>query len=570
MPVVVTYPGVYIEEIPSGAHTITGVATSITAFMGRAFMGPVATDLDGGPMTIFSFADYQRYFGGLSRDYPMSYAVQDFFLNGGSQAVIARIAGAASPPATRAQLPLIAPFPSPISSPHPAPPSPWVSTGALVLEAANPGTWANGTLFAQVDINGVARAVPNYSQYGVTQADLFNLTIFYQPINGPSATERFINLSVVGANNPNRIDRVLLAQSAYVRAVGPLPTTTPAGWLADWDYFNTYDKPSTPAAEIAQLPSASGGLDSAPLVDTDYILAFENPNGPAALDNVDIFNLLCLPPDSLDTTLTSSDIPVDVWEHAAQYCVNRRAMLIIDSPVLWTTQAKNGKIDPDAIQTPTYFDLNAAQEQNSMIFFPRVVEADPMMKGQTAVFPPCGIIAGLIATTDLQRGVWKAPAGIDTTMGGVVSLDFTMTDNQNGQLNPVGINCLRSFPIIGPVIWGARTLRGADVLEDDYKYIPVRRLTLYIEESLYRGTKWAVFEPNDQTLWDGLRVMINTFMADLQRQGAFYSYFVKCDSSTTTQNDIDNGIVNVLVGFAPVKPAEFVVIQIQQVVGQSS
>jgi hypothetical protein len=149
-----------------------------------------------------------------------------------------------------------------------------------------------------------------------------------------------------------------------------------------------------------------------------------------------------------------------------------------------------------------------------------------------------------------------------------------MTDLENGRLNPLGINCLRSFPIIGRVVWGARTLRGADALADDWKYIPVRRLALFIEESLYRGTKWAVFEPNDEPLWAQLRLGVGAFMQNLFRQGAFQgkspreAYFVRCDKDTTTQNHINLGIVNIHVGFAPLKPAEFVIIKIQQMAGQ--
>ncbi len=149
-----------------------------------------------------------------------------------------------------------------------------------------------------------------------------------------------------------------------------------------------------------------------------------------------------------------------------------------------------------------------------------------------------------------------------------------MTDPENGRLNPLGVNCLRSFPIIGRVVWGARTLRGADVESDEYKYVPVRRLALFIEESLYRGTKWVVFEPNDEPLWAQIRLNVGAFMQNLFRQGAFQgsspkdAYFVKCGKDTTTQNHINLGIVNILVGFAPLKPAEFVIVQLQQMAGQ--
>jgi phage tail sheath protein FI len=156
----------------------------------------------------------------------------------------------------------------------------------------------------------------------------------------------------------------------------------------------------------------------------------------------------------------------------------------------------------------------------------------------------------------------------------VQALTYLLTDGENGRLNPLGVNCLRNFPVYGNVAWGARTLKGADTLASEWKYIPVRRTALFIEESLYRGTKWVVFEPNDEPLWAQIRLNIGAFMHDLFRQGAFQgktpreAYFVKCDKETTTQNDINKGVVNIVVGFAPLKPAEFVIIKIQQMAGE--
>jgi hypothetical protein len=182
-------------------------------------------------------------------------------------------------------------------------------------------------------------------------------------------------------------------------------------------------------------------------------------------------------------------------------------------------------------------------------------------------------VAGVIARTDASRGVWKAPAGLDATLNGVPRLSVSLTDQETGELNPLGINCLRVRPATGPVIWGARTRQGDDRLDSEWRYISVRRLALYIEESLYRGTQWAVFEPNDESLWAQLRLNTGAFMQTLFRQGAFQgqtpqeAYLVKVDKETTTHTDIDRGIVNMIVGFAPLKPAEFVIIKIQQLAG---
>jgi hypothetical protein len=211
---------------------------------------------------------------------------------------------------------------------------------------------------------------------------------------------------------------------------------------------------------------------------------------------------------------------------------------------------------------------------NAAIFFPRIKAPNPLRENQAEAFAPCGTVAGIFARTDATRGVWKAPAGLDATLRGVTGLTVPLTDAENGELNPLGINCLRQVPAAGYVVWGARTTVGNDQLASQWKYIPVRRTALYIEESLYRGTQWAVFEPNDEPLWSQLRLNIGVFMHGLFRQGAFQgqspkeAYFVKCDKTTTTQADIDRGIVNVIVGFAPLKPAEFVVLYIQQMAGQ--
>ena len=208
------------------------------------------------------------------------------------------------------------------------------------------------------------------------------------------------------------------------------------------------------------------------------------------------------------------------------------------------------------------------------VYYPWVKLPDPMKGGRLRAFPPSGIIAGLYARTDTDRGVWKAPAGIDANLVGAQDLDYVMTDNENGMLNPHGINCIRAFPVYGIVCWGARTISGDDQIGSEYKYVPVRRLALYIEESLYRGSKWIVFEPNDEPLWAQIRLNFGSFMHDLFRKGAFQgqtpkdAYFVKCDKDTTTQSDINHGIVNILVGFAPLKPAEFVIITLQQMAGQ--
>jgi phage tail sheath protein FI len=202
------------------------------------------------------------------------------------------------------------------------------------------------------------------------------------------------------------------------------------------------------------------------------------------------------------------------------------------------------------------------------------VRPNPLHENMLEVFAPSGAIAGIVSRIDASRGVWKAPAGLEATLNGVFDLSVPLTDPENGELNPLGVNCLRLRPAAGPVVWGARTRQGDDRLVSEWKYVPVRRLALYLEESLYRGLQWVVFEPNDEPLWAQIRLNVGSFLQSLFRQGAFQgrtpaeAYFVKCSRETTTQNDIDRGIVNVVVGFAPLKPAEFVILRIQQIAGQ--
>ena len=214
-------------------------------------------------------------------------------------------------------------------------------------------------------------------------------------------------------------------------------------------------------------------------------------------------------------------------------------------------------------------------DANGAAFFPRLRLPDPLNNNNLRTFAPSGVVAGVYANTDSTRGVFKAPAGTGAVLKGVQAMTYNLSDAEIGQLNPLGLNCFRNFPIYGPVLWGARTLVGADAMANQWKYVPVRRVALFLEQSLYQGTQWVVFEPNDEPLWASIRLNVGAFMDTLFKKGYFQgttateAYFVKCDSETTTQADVDNGIVNILVGFAPLKPAEFVVIQIEQLAGQT-
>jgi phage tail sheath protein FI len=296
-----------------------------------------------------------------------------------------------------------------------------------------------------------------------------------------------------------------------------------------------------------------GGTDGSSISDDDIsapALA-SRKLGLWALEKADLFNLLCIPP-----LTPAGEIGRQTREAAANYCATRRALFIVDPPAAWTS-AGAALSGVDTLVTRT---------ANAAVYFPRLRAPDSLQGGAATDFAPCGAIAGIIARTDSARGVWKAPAGVDAALEGVAGLSVALTDADIGSLNPLGVNCLRATPAFGPVIWGARTFSD----DPQYKYVPVRRLVLFIEESLFRGTKWAVFEPNAEPLWAQLRLSVGAFLNDLFRQGAFPAptpqgaYFVKCDRTTMTQSDIDGGNLIIVVGIAPVRPAEFVIITIRQ------
>jgi len=439
MPVAVSYPGVYIEEIPSGVHTITGVATSITAFIGRARLGPIDE-----PVTITSFSDFERQFGGLAVDYPLSYAVRDFYLNGGSQAIIVRLYKETTTQAAK----------SATESEKTADSKAKLTVDEVTLTAKSPGEWGK-KLRATIDVE-VSDEVR--TRLGLTPGDvLFNLTIRLG-----NNVEKFLNITVT--DNARRLDRVLKAESNLVDfswlGTAPAMANTRAAEKA----FKAYredskdenkkvyedakkkldddvaqaekgfaaanemlDKaknanPQVPdnitqaekALETAKtaLENAEkgiGGSNGDPLDQKAYEGNPDEKTGFYALDKADLFNLLCIPPDTRE-----GDVPPPVYQEAMVYCQKRRAMLIVDSPTSWSANKNTAAITArDGLAT---LGLSGEAARNAALYFPRVLQADPLRDGQIDRFAPCGIVAGIMARTDTARGVWKAPAGLDASM----------------------------------------------------------------------------------------------------------------------------------------------------------
>ncbi|MGW3034688.1 phage tail sheath subtilisin-like domain-containing protein [Streptomyces sp. NPDC001178] len=607
-----TYPGVYVEELPSSTRAISAVTTSVTAFVGHTRRGPLNE-----PVRVTGFADFERRFGGLSAQSPLAYAVHQFFGNGGSVAVIVRVAKAGSGKAACVVLES--------TEGHSAGP-------ALEVHAKEPGVWGNGLRVA-VD-------------YDTPDCEAtFNLRVY--DAKG-DARESFTGLSM-DAGSASYAPTVVNAGSRLIRveAVGegrPDPSGTvskPFGHelpdlavdltvkIGDVEReFKLYDPdcdgeaPSS-VAELAlllerklrALPDApgkhafagvevtafgrriqvvagstdpedvvrflgecandlgleasvnppvfplEGGEDGEAPGPRDLIGSEADKTGIQALRGVADVNLLALPElasyEKIDDALT-------VVSAAQRLCEERRIFLLVDAPSSWVSvdSARAGLSAFDPVRG-----------NHAGLYFPHIQLTDPLT-GRLRAFPPSGAVAGVIARTDSERGVWKAPAGTEAQLVGVHSLTVDLTDRETGLLNPLGVNCLRTFPVTGPLVWGARTLEGSDALDSAWKYVPVRRLALHVEESLQRGLQWVVFEPNDESLWQQIRLSASSYLHTLFRQGAFKgstpreAYFVKCDSETTTDEDVANGVVNVLVGIAPVRPAEFVVVRIQQTSGQ--
>jgi phage tail sheath protein FI len=656
MPVRPTFPGVYIEEVPSGVRTIVGVATSVAAFIDYFARGPMDRAIQ-----ILSFADFEREMGGLDALSEASYAIQQFFLNGGTEAYVIRTGNSFA----TARIDL---------HDEAAANSLRVTAGRLIkgVSVDDPGAWGN---FVRLDVdydttdpsalfNLTVSEVAQSGAQPVLRTETFrNLTMTAGVPNSArdvvNEGSRIVQVSLLGAARPAQTGTISHTLNAATIAATPAPFQfhaqltgdaarlvrlarvpagpTPAVILQDarrqleaaLQAANANDPrytnatvqligrdpnarfrvltgragdPNTPgsafnpsiiitfaeegagttAADLGllapgvmpnvqqySLGGAAAGFQVNPVVGnngnrpvaTDLIGVRASKTGLFALEDVDLFNILCIP----RAADLSAPEPFNAYSAAEAYCLERRAFLIVDIPSnIHTVQEMKDFLDSNS----------GLRFRNGAIYFPRLRIADPLNQFRLRDFAPSGTMAGLYARTDNDRGVWKAPAGIEATLRNVNELRYVLTDPENGTLNPLGINCLRTFPIIGTISWGGRTLDGADVQASEWKYLPVRRFALFLEESLYRGTKFAVFEPNDEPLWAQIRLNVGAFMQSLFRQGAFQgqtpreAYFVKCDKETTTQNDINLGIVNILVGFAPLKPAEFVIIKISQIAGQ--
>jgi phage tail sheath protein FI len=553
MPVTPTYPGLYIEELPFNTHTVQAAPTSIAAFIG--YVNPWYTNSTAGagfvPATpgsaapaasaatvLYSFSDYESNFGGMFTsglvDPGLPRAVFQFFANGGSTAYVVglkpmlydnagTVAGSflGSDGITTADASVTVPaFPA---------------GQGIVFTARQFTDQINMTVI----ISNVRAVAPS------TVTDTFDVSIIY----GTSIeTYRGVTIGAsAAAPSTSGVDAVINKASSLVTV-----SAASGG-------YGTYVLPPTsgPSTSYTLGTPTLPGTFSTCFLAADFVSQLQTNT---ALDQVEIFNLL-LVPGVADNSVQSA---------ALAFAEHKLAFALLDPPATATLTGKEAglKIDDFAAAMP--------RGQNGAIYFPWLKSTDTVT-GNPITVAPSGYIAGVCAKTDVNRGVWKAPAGLATVLLNTTgpALGGVVTDAQHGELNGAqGVNCLRQFASIGTVVFGSRTLVGNNDAYAQSKYVPVRRMTLFLEQTLLANLRWVVFEPNAEPLWTAIKLSVESFLLGIWNQGGLQgttpaqAFQVKCDSSTTTPDDQQNGIVNVIVAFAPLKPAEFVIIKIAQLAGQ--
>jgi phage tail sheath protein FI len=574
MPVTPTYPGIYIQEAPSSTHTIAAAPTNVAVFIG--YTHPLKTNPAdyGVPAQIFGFMDYQRRFGGFVRSAAfatragiasgesfiagadtfhftvgdMAQAVNQFFLNGGTTAYVVSVNNPHNP-----NLPL-------------AGTNTWLSNG-LTFTAQE---------IVDEDYSLTVRIQPINPTGSPPEAALADVIVTYGPAAGGvgTVTETYRRVTLT----PFEADGVTPDPNFIETRIGNSASTTPGSTLIRVDVTGSPPPADFEAESKTFDPTAQGDVGGPAFSGST---AFYSPGDFTAvmeedtdLDKVPVVNLVVLP--GIDDPL--------VLASAIAFSERKYAFLIMDPPVNSTadaTIAARGAV-PELYPIQDYANQGVPRSQNAALYFPYLLSPDPLtgsatnpVTGLPNEIPPAPTVAGLFAATDVARGVWKAPAGfqaVTQNTTGVVPRG-RMTDPRQGVLNPISVNCLRDFPNVGTIVFGARTL--ASTYDQQWTYVPVRRTALFLEQTLRQNLTWVIFEPNDEPLWTAITMSISAFMLGLFKQGAFAgekpsdAFLVQCNSQTTTPQDQQNGIVNIVVGFAPLEPAEFVIITIAQLAGQT-
>ena len=520
------HPGVYVEEVSSGALAIEAAGTSTAIFVGETERGPLE------PMKLRSFDDYQRLYGGYLRTVGTgterllgAYALEAFFQNGGTAAYVLRAQEGGLKAGTRG-----------IGS----------GTETAVLEASSPGAWCNGRLLALLG--------PSSDE----AADRFRIFVLLKDLATGRwrLVEEWDRLSCQPADESHAA--LVLERSIYLRWKGGELKAPPALDITD----------SSPTeSEVIDLASSL-------LEEVDFAKQFSNGEGGVTPLTDEDYGTKVLPRLDAVTDAALLVVPGKTGGFANEAVAYVESRPLRDLFYVSDLPREAGSDVAIAVKNSLTSLSSMSRSDLTAVYWPWVQVSDPVGAGRDAALavPPSGHVAGLYARTDARRGVWKAPAGVEATLLGIRTLDYKLLDGHQDDLNPKGVNALRLMPSAGAVVWGARTLRP----DSEWRYVSVRRLALFLRKSLHEGTQWAVFEPNAEPLWASLRTAVGAFMEQLFRQGAFAgrtsreAYFVKCDAETTRPEDQTSGLVNLWVGFAALKPAEFIVVKLSQKTDQKA
>lgn len=514
-----TAPGVYVEEVPSSQKSLSAAATAIAAFVGFTAKAPKddPTDPEGTKARLVtSWTQFEELYGGFHNGYMLPLSVYGYFQNGGTVAYIVRI---------------------PNTVPAGAP-------SQLALPAADR---ALGNPLTVESIEADAPLSVAIERVDADDGDddgpaPFNLVV----VESDREVERFDGVTITpGKTN---VETVVNATSTKVKVKVDLAGGVDLSSLVDVLKVGTFPLEQAPAQEVAVSGRKFSGSES----------ARSGINGLAIADDA----TMVIVPD-LITAATKEDGSIDLglWKSVQTSLISHceqqgNRMAVLDAPPGMTVQQiKEWRSDVAMYDT-----------QFAALYYPWIKVENPVgTNGNSEVLvPPSGHIAGVWARTDETRGVWKAPA--NDTIRGCLDIERSITKAEQGLLNPIGVNCIRPFGTRGIRIWGARTLSS----DSDWRYVNVRRLFNMVETSILDGTQWAVFEPNDIKLWEGVKRTLNGFLLGLWKSGALFgasadqAFYVKCDAETNPPESIDEGKLVVEVGIAPVKPAEFVIFRISQ------
>jgi phage tail sheath protein FI len=504
-------PGVYVEEVEAGQRPIEGVGTAVAAFVGFAEKGPVNT-----PTLITNWTQFTQTFGDFVEGSYLAHAVFGYIQNGGSAAYIVRIGGQSNGSAGAKELPA-------------GPPQTLLGHYKVVAQL-------NGSKPADVTIEVSDSAAENPPEGAVKLTVRANgrQPEEYDPVVPDRRADKAVNIATVVNAKSKTVKVEELAASAALEPVA-----------------------NGKKQLVAPAPAAVEGVGA-----DDYVGDVAQRTGFSGLEAIEDVTIVAVP--DLMSAYQQGAIDLETV-HSVQHAVithcelmGNRMAIIDPPPALNAQQVKDWRMNQAGYDS-----------KYAALYWPWAKTFDPA-SGRNILVPPSGHAAGIWARTDESRGVHKAPA--NEVVRGAIALETQITKAEHDLLNPIGVNCLRSFPGRGIRIWGARTLSS----DPAWRYVNVRRLFNYMEESILGGTQWVVFEPNDDALWARIRRTISSFLINEWRKGALFgltadeAFFVKCDRETNPAEAIDAGQVTCQIGIAPVKPAEFVVFQLSQFSGGTS